>query len=218
MVGATVGAAVGGVVLGLLASLLAAFVIYRRQRALKQRGHEREPTPFISTSHDSRYDPLSSQSPPADRQAFSLQQYHSTESKQRSLRSPASTTTLPREYDIEPFQPDGPSHLMARSSATGSDATAPTGPPWNDAQGTHVRSVSGSASVSNRQEGGSQVYVIHHDSGRAPVSVITQRGTEVVELPPGYTSEYLSMGAAVSQNAGDAHAQRRNGMTTPGSR
>ena len=30
------------------------------------------------------------------------------------------------------------------------------------------------------------VYVVHHDGGRAPVTVYTADGTEVVELPPRY--------------------------------
>lgn len=33
----------------------------------------------------------------------------------------------------------------------------------------------------------SQVYVLHHDGGGAPVTVLTPRGAEVVELPPIYT-------------------------------
>ncbi|PSS37102.1 hypothetical protein PHLCEN_2v975 [Hermanssonia centrifuga] len=32
----------------------------------------------------------------------------------------------------------------------------------------------------------SQVYVVHHDAGRPPVTVYTADGTEVVELPPRY--------------------------------
>jgi hypothetical protein len=34
--------------------------------------------------------------------------------------------------------------------------------------------------------GGGNVYVVHHDAGRAPVTVYTPDGTEVVELPPRY--------------------------------
>ncbi|KAI0793361.1 hypothetical protein C8Q75DRAFT_804180 [Abortiporus biennis] len=34
--------------------------------------------------------------------------------------------------------------------------------------------------------GPSHVYVVHHDGGRAPVTVYTEEGTEVVELPPRY--------------------------------
>lgn len=32
----------------------------------------------------------------------------------------------------------------------------------------------------------SHVYVVHHDGGRAPVTVYTEEGTEIVELPPRY--------------------------------
>jgi hypothetical protein len=42
-----------------------------------------------------------------------------------------------------------------------------------------------SASSDSEQRPG-QVYVVHHDGGRAPVTVYTADGTEVVELPPTY--------------------------------
>lgn len=40
--------------------------------------------------------------------------------------------------------------------------------------------------LSSEVRGHSQVYVVHHDSGRAPVTVYGPDGTEVVELPPRY--------------------------------
>ncbi|KAI0085675.1 hypothetical protein BDY19DRAFT_996576 [Irpex rosettiformis] len=45
-------------------------------------------------------------------------------------------------------------------------------------------------SPENRQP--SQVFVVHHDGGRAPVTVYTSDGTEVVELPPQYNASASS--------------------------
>ncbi|KAK0199696.1 hypothetical protein DFS33DRAFT_1388002 [Desarmillaria ectypa] len=44
-----------------------------------------------------------------------------------------------------------------------------------------------SSPPSTRQAG--QVYVVHHDGGRAPVTVYHEDGTQVVELPPRYADE-----------------------------
>ena len=37
-----------------------------------------------------------------------------------------------------------------------------------------------------------QVYVVHHDAGRAPVTVYTSEGAEVIELPPHYDVSTLN--------------------------
>jgi hypothetical protein len=52
----------------------------------------------------------------------------------------------------------------------------------------HAFSASGSGSRTEAEEqrASSHVYVVHHDGGRAPVTVYTADGTEVVELPPNY--------------------------------
>jgi hypothetical protein len=39
---------------------------------------------------------------------------------------------------------------------------------------------------SSGRRGTRNVYVVHHDGGRAPVTVYTDEGAEVVELPPRY--------------------------------
>jgi hypothetical protein len=208
MLGATVGAIVGGVVLGALGCILATFLISRRKAKSNRKGQAREPTPFLPTGGDSyTYNSLASRSPPLENQLIALQQQSSAVSKHSlGVISPSSTMTLPREYNPEPFQHDGDHRITSQTSATGGDATL-----WqsrNEVQGEHARTASASASipVPERQEGGSQVYVIHHDSGRAPVSVITSRGTEVVELPPGYSSDYLGVGAAAGSGSGSQDA------------
>ena len=68
------------------------------------------------------------------------------------------------EYLVEPFRLPGDSHntlLYANSESPLTPATR----------------------LNN------QIYVVHHDGGRAPVTVYHEDGTEVVELPPRYINE-----------------------------
>ncbi|KAG8903516.1 hypothetical protein FRB99_003172 [Tulasnella sp. 403] len=65
-------------------------------------------------------------------------------------------------YRVEPFDPNAP-------------------------QNSPLPPVIPSASESsNPRHSSQQIYVVHHDQGPAPVSIFTQDGTEVVELPPMY--------------------------------
>lgn len=77
---------------------------------------------------------------------------------QRGSHTPIlhSNTNLPSPYDIEPFQ------------MPGENARPPPTP------------------MSENRRSQQQVYVVHHDGGQAPVTVYTDTGTEVVELPPRY--------------------------------
>lgn len=82
------------------------------------------------------------------------------------------------EYIVEPFSipgssPSDPSVPLL----PGGSASPPSSPP-------DALSASGSSDPSSR--GRSNVYVVHHDGGRAPVTVYTSEGQEVVELPPRY--------------------------------
>lgn len=94
------------------------------------------------------------------------------------------TSGLPSgtQYHIEPFvlppvTEDG--RLRSPTSPTHANPSNPSinAPP--PAPETSSRPTS-----SGRTQ--NQVYVVHHDGGRAPVTVYTQEGTQVVELPPGY--------------------------------
>lgn len=51
------------------------------------------------------------------------------------------------------------------------------------------RDGSGSSAPPQGGRGNSHVYVVHHDGGRAPVTVYTEDGAEVVELPPRYMDD-----------------------------
>ncbi len=69
-----------------------------------------------------------------------------------------------------------------------------------------------SSSGARSPEAGStmpHVYVVHHDGGRAPVTVFTPQGTEVIELPPRYDGGTTSATSTSSAHPGDSsHPQR----------
>jgi hypothetical protein len=211
--------------LGTLVSLLAAFLITRRRKSNRHHGREREPTPFYSESEPeiTHYRSIPSQgSPPlgaVDGQRFSYPQQQSPALvKQRSSRpiNPSSAVSIPREYEIEPFRRDGQTRPSTHHSVSGlSDDNSAHPRAQSIHEDTDAQTNATSPTRSGQQEGNSQVYVIHHDSGRAPVSVITSRGTEVVELPPGYSSDYLSAGGSGGAQASGA-VQRRQGKSPAG--
>jgi hypothetical protein len=71
-------------------------------------------------------------------------------------------------YQIEPFimpTEDGRLPIPRQNSSVRDSNPQPTSP---------------------RESASNHVYVVHHDGGRAPVSVYHQDGTEIVELPPRY--------------------------------
>ena len=57
------------------------------------------------------------------------------------------------------------------------------------------------------EEPRSQVYVVHHDAGRPPVTVYAADGTEVVELPPRYTDS--GTGSASGSGSGSSTTAAR---------
>ena len=68
----------------------------------------------------------------------------------------------------------------ARLGTRNPSVTVPTIPPPPSSVVSDPTSPGGS----RQSHGASHVYVVHHDGGRAPVTVYTADGTEVVELPP----------------------------------
>jgi len=83
------------------------------------------------------------------------------------------------EYIVEPFMVPSPSSDPSVPLLPG-DTARSSGTPQPDAA---------AASGDNPTEQPSRrtnVYVVHHDGGRAPVTVYTEEGAEVVELPPRY--------------------------------
>lgn len=77
---------------------------------------------------------------------------------------------------------DSTAHSHALSANDRSPSASVVSPTTASAQNLSVPS---RPSASERQAS-SQVYVVHHDAGRPPVTVYTADGTEVVELPPRY--------------------------------
>lgn len=85
------------------------------------------------------------------------------------------------EYIVEPFSVPGSSPSDPSVPLLPGGSTSPSSPP-------DALSASGSSAPTDpSSRGGRQnVYVVHHDGGRAPVTVYTAEGAEVVELPPRY--------------------------------
>ncbi|KAF8499132.1 hypothetical protein F5888DRAFT_1633638 [Russula emetica] len=98
----------------------------------------------------------------------------------RNPREMTSTSGGGREHIVEPF--GVPSTL--RSSSPGNPGV-PLPPGGNITNPTTSPGSSDPADQSGRRP---NVYVVHHDGGRAPVTVYTEEGAEVVELPPQYAA------------------------------
>lgn len=156
-----VGAGVGGAVGGLLLGLLAAFCMYRRSGGSERvsRGRSRD---SVLT-----HEPMTAETPYAGLPTVPSQfgGYHA------HTDSNASQTP----YKVEPWVPAGTPSASSRY-----------GGHTQSTQGTSPPPVAASADSAGRQQSsggqGSHVYVVHHDGGRAPVSVYTDNGTEVGSL------------------------------------
>jgi len=100
------------------------------------------------------------------------------------------------EYVVEPFAmpspPSDPDAPLLGGSMSPPDATSASGSDPADPR-------------ANRQN----VYVVHHDGGRAPVTVYTAEGAEVVELPPRYAA-----GSTSSPSERESDTTRENSRRT----
>jgi len=174
----TIGAAIGGIVVGLLAGVAGIFV-FRRSRASKQ-SHPRQ-----DLLRDSQLSSNITQSPPV------------------SIPSPGNIAGgSGLEYIVEPFaMPSSSSDptfpLLPGSTARSAGTSQPDG-----------ASASGSDPAEQASGRRTNVYVVHHDGGRAPVTVYTEEGAEVVELPPRYPEGSTS---APSESDGSRSTNRRRG-------
>ncbi|KAI0028296.1 hypothetical protein K488DRAFT_58955, partial [Vararia minispora EC-137] len=97
-----------------------------------------------------------------------------------SSRSTNDMANLP--YRVEPFPlsppPEADASLRPLSSLS-------------PAHGQTLSSSSASQSgVPTESERRTQVYVVHHDGGRAPVTVYTDDGAQITELPPSYMDNH----------------------------
>ncbi|KAH8086650.1 hypothetical protein BXZ70DRAFT_550688 [Cristinia sonorae] len=189
-----IGAGVGGLILGLVVGLLSAFLFtfFARRHRERQSMTVRESSGMLITT-----------TPPRG-------VYRDLPSDSRNGLMHESG------YRIEPFTMPGEREFgVLQSPGTSPGATNPTfstsanltsGNASNHLQPSDARSTSsgpgshsGVSSTSAMgqpttppprprqiERGSGQVYVVHHDGGGAPISVYTEEGAEVVELPPHY--------------------------------
>jgi hypothetical protein len=128
----------------------------------------------------------------------------------QSLRETMLTSSDGREYIVEPFRMsstlppgDPPPPRVKTTNPTTSPPDAPSVPgPSNLADQSGVRS-----------GGGPDVYVVHQDGGRAPVTFYTEEGGAVVELPPQYAAG--STGTPPENDASREVDRRRLRGATP---
>ena len=115
-----------------------------------------------------------------------------------SARSPREMTVTGgggREFIVEPFD------VTPTSSPRNPGVSPPPG--GNTTTSPANETVSGSSDPMGQAGRRTNVYVVHHDGGRAPVSVYTEEGVAVVELPPQYAP-----GSTGSPSEGDASESR----------
>lgn len=171
---------IGGLLVGLVAGTVGVFVFYRqRQRRarhtplLNQMGSEGYTDPFLlHTPTSAHYQAVSTQLP-HDMSSSSLSPSPSYIAMQRMQKEGS-------HYQVEPFTPPGD---RRHSSYGGSELN---GEPHHATTPTTASGSSGN------------IYVVHHDAGRAPVTVYHQEGSEVVELPPRYIPDSSESGSATN--------------------
>lgn len=113
------------------------------------------------------------------------------------------------EYLVEPFS------MPNTSSSDPSVPLLPGGHVPNVSTPTTARptdavSTSGLSDPADQRR--TNVYVVHHDGGRAPVTVYTQEGADVVELPPRYPE-----GSSTTSPPGSETSRETNRRRDPGS-
>jgi len=185
-----IGAGVGGLGLGLIVGLLGALFLClhdKRKHMRKEPLLNLQGTYIYVPSFGSRYQAVPNSSDPVETSLG-----HSTSSgfSNRVNRLPVDS-----QYQVEPFVLPSATRDLHSSSLT----FAPTQPPSNPS----LRPPSSVPDQGTQRNPGQQVYVVHHDGGGAPVTVFTQEGTRVVELPPGYSEDTVER-----HNSADLHAGR----------
>ncbi|KAF8213484.1 hypothetical protein K438DRAFT_1804061 [Mycena galopus ATCC 62051] len=157
-----VGSGIVGLLIGLVAGAVGVYVFYR------QRWRRARHTPLDPTGFEGYMDPYNFRSPtaPAHYKALPTQPQDTSLSAHSLSPSYVAMQRLQGEsghYQIEPFTP-----AERRNSSYGSEFNGEPHAP------------------SPTSGNGGNIYVVHHDAGRAPVTVYHQEGAEVVELPPQY--------------------------------
>jgi len=174
VVPAAIGAGVGGIAVGLLAGALGILAL-RRYRS--PRGHNQPREDLMRDTQLSSGNSRQSRDIPAAGGVMNMVGVGGG-----------------MEYIVEPFAmpsvvPPSPPSGSTDPLLSGSNVTSPTATSRGDAISTLT---SGSSDPTDASSTGRRttrnVYVVHHDGGRAPVTVYTDEGAEVVELPPRYAA------------------------------
>ncbi|TFK57559.1 hypothetical protein OE88DRAFT_1651351 [Heliocybe sulcata] len=193
--GVAAGSAVGGLALGCLLGALGALLLARRNGGSDRIiGHRKNSSDLDDSlphmpAHADHYSAVPSSEPSGPRMPRTM----------TSSRTIGTLHSLPSDqYHVEPF-------IMPNEVPP----AAPTHEP---------RSSSASASRSESSPNGSRpnVYVVHHDAGRPPVTVYADDGTQIVELPPQYMDERSDAGRSdrrPSTATGSAAASGSEGLS-----
>lgn len=217
-----IGSGVGGLVVGLIAGILGAgcFSYWSRRRStrpdtvrkssnmsissLSNTGHYRDiPSPPVAMSTENSRDRLMRDGSyhiepfvlPSDRE-FGVA-HAPTEGSSNTVYTPGNTSPGQSASQRPHHSPTN-----SRSSQAGGPMIPTIPPPPS----SHRMSPTGTAPFARDEPRSSQVFVVHHDGGRAPVTVYTPEGTEVVELPPRYTTDRMP--------ADDSNRLSDSGQTT----
>lgn len=162
--GVAVGAGVGGLAVGALAGIISAYLFMKSRR----RKEQNRLGGVLDSPTAGYYDQPSNYSA-VPSTPFSGQ-FDSSTGSNPSSNNTNRLTSPPSHYQLEPFGVPFEDGALRPARSQNLSVAAPTSPTEPQAPGPSS----------------SHVYVVHHDGGRAPVTVYHEDGTEVVELPPRY--------------------------------
>ncbi|KAL5518690.1 CHK1 [Sanghuangporus vaninii] len=194
-----IGSGIGGLLAGLAIGGFAAWFFFRRR-------HGSYYEPYISNRiHSSGKDgariEMDTLYSPATHIAYPTDNTFSSQNSERNLTGRGHRLAPGSAYEIEPFAlPDNSTEgLIPRSPGGGSTMAQPAASPASPVRPTSSHDevlgtvsstlANGSVSQARAPSAGGQVYVVHHDGGRAPVTVYASEGAEIIELPPRYNPD-----------------------------
>jgi len=189
VVPAAVGAGVGGIVVGLLAGAFGILAFLRR-RGSNRNVHRQD---LMRDSQTSSNGPQSPREISATGRTVNMAGGSGLEYIVEPFAMPS---TMPSSSSSDPSVPLLPGGMTSPTTASPPDAASASG-------------LSDPADQSARR---TNVYVVHHDGGRAPVTVYTEEGAEVVELPPRYPASSTS-GPSESETSRETNRRRQPGAT-----
>lgn len=192
--GVAAGAGVGGLVAGLVVGAIGAFFFFRRRQRSgpyydypSDRIHNYSLTTGggggkRSPLEGEHYEGLPNSPPSTD--LTNMRSTSGVSANSRSGLLPAGSG-----YEIEPFiVPTGSSSDEAL--LRGATVQSPDPQTLSQQSGSESNRHQPPSNFARERSGGSgHVYVVHHDGGRAPVTVYAEDGTEIIELPPRYVND-----------------------------